>query len=415
MNPDQPVLTAADADADARSWTVFRRTVVTVLIAFALLQPAINRLNRPLDGRGWFEVIGAVVLAGLVCWHVSSRELGSRSAPWLALSLILVLGIALFAVGGANWIAILAITAAAFGRYSQTPVPAFVGAAACGAAGLVVSVVNGYQSGLTVAATIIAPLAGLFAYSAGRRADTMNMLRRTRAELARAAVAEERLRIARDLHDLLGHSLSLITLKAELAGRVIGADPDRAAREIAELELVARQSLSDVREAVAGFASPTWPASLVAARQLLEAAGIASEISAPGTGDLPQEIDAALAWAVREGTTNAVRHSKATYVAIRVTSGAATVTAEISDNGPAAAEVATGTGTGAGTPAALTTGPAGRAAAGRAGPGFAGSGLAGLAERVRRLGGDLAAGVVEPHGFLLRVVVPLPAGGTMGG
>jgi two-component system sensor histidine kinase DesK len=413
MNPDQPVLTAADADAYARSWTVFRRTVVSALIAFALLQPAINRLGRPLDGRGWFEVIGALVLAALVCWHVSSRELGSRTAPWLALSLILVLGIALFAVGGANWIAILAVTAAAFGRYSQTPVPAFIGAAACGAAGLIVSVVNGYQFGLTLAATVIAPLGGLFAYSAGRRADTLNMLRRTRAELARAAVAEERLRIARDLHDLLGHSLSLITLKAELAGRVIGADPDRAAREIAELELVARQSLSDVREAVAGFRQPDLAGELVAARQLLEAAGIASEISAAGARDLPQEVDAALAWAVREGTTNVVRHSKATYVAIRVTSGAATVTAEISDNGPAAAEA--GPGAGAGTPAALTTGPDGRATASRARPGFPGSGLAGLAERVRRLGGELAAGVVEPQGFLLRVVVPLPAGGTIGG
>ena len=75
----------------------------------------------------------------------------------------------------------------------------------------------------------------------------------------------------------------------------------------------------------------------MAARQLLEAAGIASEISATGAEDLPQAVDAALAWAVREGTTNVVRHSKATYVAIRVSSGAATVTAEISDNGPAAA------------------------------------------------------------------------------
>jgi signal transduction histidine kinase len=98
-----------------------------------------------------------------------------------------------------------------------------------------------------------------------------------------------------------------------------------------------------------------------------------------------------------------VRHSKATHVAIRFTSGAATATAEISDDGPAAAEP----GSPAGTPAALTGGPDGRAAASRARPAFAGSGLAGLAERVRSLGGELAAGTVEPHGFLLRVVVPL--------
>ncbi len=409
MNPDQSVVTAEDADT--RSWTVFRRTVVTVLIAFALLQPAINRLGRPLDGRGWFEVVGAVALAALVCWRVSSRELGSHPAPWLALAVILALGVGLFAVGGANWIGALAVTAAAFGRYSKTPVPAVVGAVACGAAGLIVSVVNGYESGLTFAATVIAPLAGLFAYSAGRRADTLAMLRRTRAELARAAVAEERLRIARDLHDLLGHSLSLITLKAELAGRVIGADPHRAAREIAELEQVARQSLSDVREAVAGFRQPDLAGELVAARQLLEAAGIGSEIFAAGTGDLPPEVDAALAWAIREGTTNVVRHSKATYVAIRITGGAAAVTAEISDNGPAAAEIPSPGGAQGMAAIAHTSAPAigpdGRAAVNRARSSFAGSGLAGLAERVRRLGGELAAGVVEPQGFLLRVVVPL--------
>ncbi len=320
--------------------------------------------------------------------------------------MILALGVALFAFGGANWIATLAVTGAALGRYSRTPVPAVVGAAVCGAAGLIVSVLNGFQSGLTVAATIIGPMAGLFAYSAGRRAETMKMLRRTRAELARAAVAEERLRIARDLHDLLGHSLSLITLKAELAGRVIGPDPDRAAREIAELELVARQSLSDVREAVAGFRQPDLAGELAAARQLLDAAGIASDISADDAGDLPQAVDAALAWAVREGATNVVRHSKATHVAIRVSSGAGTAMAEVSDNGPAAAELGSPASTPDALTIALTTGPAGRAVR-RARPAFAGSGLAGLAERVRSLGGDLAAGAVEPQGFLLRVVVPL--------
>jgi two-component system, NarL family, sensor histidine kinase DesK len=405
MKRDRLVLAAEDADG--RSWTVFRRVIVSGLIAFAMLQPAVNLLGQQLDGRRLFQVVGAAVLAVLVvlvCWQASSRELDSAPAPWLWLAVILTLGIALFAVGGANWIATLALTAAAFGRYSQTPVPAVIGAAACGAAGLTISVLNGYQSGLILAAAFIAPLAGLFAYSASRRADTLAVLRRTRAELARAAVAEERLRIARDLHDLLGHSLSLITLKAELAGRILGADPDRAAREIAELESVARQSLSDVREAVAGFRQPDLAGELTAARQLLDAAGIASQITSTGTGDLPHDVDAALAWAVREGTTNVVRHSKATHVAIVVSGEPACVTAEISDNGPAAPDEL---GAAAAASVVPTAGPDGRAAASRARPLFAGSGLAGLAERVRSLGGELAAGAVEPQGFLLRVVVPL--------
>ncbi|HTA09169.1 MAG TPA: histidine kinase, partial [Streptosporangiaceae bacterium] len=318
----------------------------------------------------------------------------------------------------------LAVTAAAFGRYSQSPRPAVIGAAACGIAGLTVSVVHEYQSGLILAAGIIAPMAALFAYSAGRRADTLHMLRRTRAELARAAVAEERLRIARDLHDLLGHSLSLITLKAELAGRVISADPARAAREIAELEKVARQSLSDVREAVAGFRQPDLAGELLAARQLLTAAGIASQISSAGAADLPQDVDAALAWAVREGATNVVRHSKATDVAIALTAGPAMAMVVISDNGPAVADQVRA----AATVPTLTAGPDGRPMAVRTGPTFAGSGLAGLAERVRILGGELSAGTREPQGFSLRVVVPVSpagvsvspsepraAGGTIGG
>ena len=91
---------------------------------------------------------------------------------------------------------------------------------------------------------LVVALGNLLAHSAERRNFLMYRLKETRAELARAAVADERLRISRDLHDLLGHSLSLITLKAELAGRVIRTDPERAAREIAELETVARRSLT---------------------------------------------------------------------------------------------------------------------------------------------------------------------------
>ncbi len=95
------------------------------------------------------------------------------------------------------------------------------------------------------------------------------------------AVAEERLRIARDLHDLLGHSLSLIALKAELAGRVIGADPSRAAKEIAELEKVARQSLTEVRQAVTSYRQPGLAAVLAAARRMLSSAGIDCRVQAP--------------------------------------------------------------------------------------------------------------------------------------
>ena len=410
----------------------YRRAILSLIIAFVLLQPTVRLLSHPLTASGWFQVTTAFVLTGLIPWKVWVNSPGAQRIPWLVLAVILVLAIALFVAGGksGDWIPALAFAAAMCGRYSSTPVPAIVASAACAGAGLAMASVHQYNSGEAFSAVVIGPLAGLFAYGAGRRVDTLGKLRRTRAELARAAVAEERLRIARDLHDLLGHSLSLIALKAELARRVIGTDPDRASREVAELETVARQSLSDVREAVAGFRQPDLAGELAAARQLLDAAGIAVDIRSADADDLAQPVDAALAWAVREGATNVVRHSRATRVSIRVSTSDADAIAEISDNGRAAASE----GNGARSPAALTAPGAGdRAAADRpiaglapvgqlaaadpvaaerAGghwprPAFTGSGLAGLAERVRSLGGELAAGAVEPHGFLLRVVVPL--------
>ena len=397
-------------DTEDRHLSQLRNLAIRAIIGFAILAPAIGQLGQhgAASGLKWFLFGGSLVFAALTwVFVVGTGPPGDKPVPWIALVVIVGLGIALFIVGKENWLAILAVAAAACGRYSRTARPAMFGAITCALAGLVVAIGTDPGFGGALADIFIGPLSAFFAYSTGRRLDMVNALRRTRAELARAAVAEERLRIARDLHDLLGHSLSLITLKAELAGRVIGSDPDRAAREIAELEAVARQSLSDVREAVAGYRQPDLAGELTAARQMLDAAGITSEIRSIDTGSLPQEVDAALAWAVREGTTNVVRHSRATHVSILVTAGPAMVVAEISDNGPAAPDEAARLANQAlPVPAG---GPAARTATIRARPAFAGSGLAGLAERVRGLGGELAAGAVGAQGFLLRVVVPLGA------
>jgi two-component system sensor histidine kinase DesK len=167
---------------------------------------------------------------------------------------------------------------------------------------------------------------------------------------------------------------------------VIGTDIERASREIAELEIVARQSLRDVREAVAGYRQPDLAAELGAARQLLTAAGVACEITTAGGLTLPGDVDAVLAWTVREGITNVVRHARAAHVTIAVSGGRDAVVAEIADDG-------SGSGSERGpelAPLRLT-----------------GSGLAGLAERVRGLGGDLSAGPVRPGGFRLRVRIPI--------
>jgi two-component system sensor histidine kinase DesK len=218
-----------------------------------------------------------------------------------------------------------------------------------------------------------------------RLAGALREVHAARAELARLAVIEERLRVARDLHDLLGHTLSLITLKSELAGRLIETEPARAAHEIHEVERVARQTLREVREAVAGYRQPQLLSELDGARQILEAAGIACQIEHT-TGALSPATDAALAWTIREGVTNVIRHSRARRCTIRVTCETGSVHAEIIDDG-------------------------GRRTEPNATQHDRGNGLAGLAERVRAAGGQIEAGpqaVVGASGFRLWVRIPAP-------
>ena len=405
------LLSAAGPDTDG-PWSRYRRILIGIALAVLVLQPGnVFRilLRGPESGLQWFQLTGAVVLTGVVLWLFSRAAAPGWRAHWVSLIAISALALALFISGGANWLATVAVAAAICGRFSRSVAPVIATALVFSLTGLILATVHHYASGNLAAVLLIAPLAALFAYSATARAETLSRLRRTRAELARAAVAEERLRIARDLHDLLGHSLSLITLKAELAGRVIRTDPDRAATEISELESVARQSLADVRGAVAGFRQPDLAGELVAARQLLDAAGIAAEITSAEIAGLPRELDSALAWAVREGATNVVRHSSATQVSITVSVGQTQAVAEIRDNGQPAPASNRPLPTSAAAPAELTAGPDGRVALARPRPVFAGSGLAGLTERVRSLGGEIAAGAAGGHGFLLRVAVPLSA------
>lgn len=168
-------------------------------------------------------------------------------------------------------------------------------------------------------------------------------VRRQAVALARLAVSDERLRFARDLHDLLGHSLSLIAIKTELAGRLVSVDPPRAVREIGDVERVARDALVDVREAVAGYRQPTLTRELVEARAALDAAGIEFRVEDTGA-DLPARVDALFAWAVREGVTNVVRHSRATHCAIRIVLSEHEVQLDITDDGIGAVSVAGGSG-----------------------------------------------------------------------
>ncbi len=201
-------------------------------------------------------------------------------------------------------------------------------------------------------------------------------LREAREERARLAVAEERLRFARDLHDLLGHSLSLIALKSELAGRLLRLPDGRAAAEVEDIELVSRRALREVREAVAGYRRPTLGDELASARAMLGAAGIVARIDAT-TDTLPATVDAVLAWAVREGVTNVIRHSDASRCEIDVWREDDVAGIRVVDDGH-------------GTPLVSN-----------------GSGLSGIAERAAMLGGRVNTGIGIAGGFALEVTMPI--------
>jgi two-component system sensor histidine kinase DesK len=179
---------------------------------------------------------------------------------------------------------------------------------------------------------------------------------------------------------------------------------------------VARRSLTEVRQAVTSYRQPSLAAELVSSRRMLAAAGIDCRLLVPGAYSLPPAVDALLAWTVREGATNIVRHSAARHADIVIELTDAKASARLSDDGAGprgkglhaiAGANAGGSAADGGGGAAAGDGAPGSGAAAGAGDGPAGSGLAGLAERAARMGGTLSAGAGEDGGFWLWVSVPL--------
>ncbi|MCS5717987.1 histidine kinase [Herbiconiux sp. CPCC 205763] len=221
-----------------------------------------------------------------------------------------------------------------------------------------------------------------------RQIELIDQLRSTQAELAGLAVQEERSRVARDIHDILGHSLTVITVKAELAGRLLDVDPARAKGEILELEGLARGALGDVRATVSGYRGVSIVSELAGARAALESAGIAAQL--PGSADVVPAGDRELfGWVVREGVTNVVRHSGAQHV--RVSLGSDFV--EVADDGCGPSVGAAGGGS-------ESHGDSGY---GDAIGGPPGNGILGLTERAQAAGATLRISRSPEGGYLLRV------------
>ncbi|MFD0803694.1 sensor histidine kinase, partial [Streptomonospora algeriensis] len=181
---------------------------------------------------------------------------------------------------------------------------------------------------------------------------------------ARLAVTEERLRFARDMHDLLGHSLSALAVKSELAARLAEIEPQAAAREMSAVQHLARDALREVRTAVSGYRDVDLAAEAAGVQAVLTAAGVRCTVTGADV-DVPAEQRSVASWVVREGTTNVLRHSSAKNCAVTLRRDVGTLVTEVFDDG-------TQQGDGGDEPF--------------------GNGLAGLAERVSAAGGALTAG-----------------------
>lgn len=213
-----------------------------------------------------------------------------------------------------------------------------------------------------------------------RLRQTIGELQAAKDRVAELAVAEERARLSRDLHDVLGHSITTITVKAGLARRVLesSGDRDRAISEISDVEHLSRQALLEVRATVSGYRKASLTNELVGAREALRAAEINADLP-HAVDNVAVELQEPFAYVLREGVTNVIRHSSATRCEVRL--GDSWI--EIHDNGTVASTVDNGR---------------------------AGHGLAGLAERLAPLGGSVAAGPAEDGGFRLRATVPARTG-----
>ena len=358
--------------------SLFFRTAALVFVAYPIV---VLIANRPTPAQTVLVLAGVGLFVGLLAFasrQPDSQARASLIGPVIVLLLLAVATVLVIDQNGAFY---------PFYFYASTGASALLPPRR--AIGLMI--LSGIMAGFAIyfvsqdAASAIVQgvsvtIIGVTVFSTGQVRRANRELVEARHELARLAVADERVRIARDLHDSIGQSLAVITLKSELAGRLLPDEPERAKREIQDIERVSREAMVSVRDTVGGYRRPTLEGELAAAREVLAAADIAPSIETVDEG-LPPIVDTVLAWTVREGITNVVRHSGAREVRIHIDRRGQWAEATITDDG-------SGVG-------------AGGAEDGR------GSGLIGLSERVKALGGRFEAGPVASGGFRLDVALPL--------
>ncbi|MDJ0463502.1 histidine kinase [Streptomyces sp. H27-C3] len=259
---------------------------------------------------------------------------------------------------------------------------------------------TGLAVGCAVAVLIMALVALLAARPTAWFLSLIWELDRARGAQARLAVAEERLRFGRDMHDVMGRNLAVIALKSELAVQLARRGKPEAVDQMAEVQRIAQEAQREIRDVVRGYREADLRAELEGARGVLRAAGIDCRVSGDeGTQHLPPAVQSALGWVVREAATNVLRHGDANICVISLAATDEVATLVVENDGVAVVAEAEGAG---------GSGSAGGAGASR------GAGLAGLGERLAALDGTLNAGVRDGDRFRLTAEVPLgrDAGGA---
>ncbi len=368
-----------------RGRTPLGRLRMLIWLVFIAI-PLVNAITS--DTTGAAKALTIVAAAAFVAVFIAAATVDRKPLPdplaFAAMAFLLGVATALTVLDRESW-ATLFVYTVAVGAMCLRPRLAFQGVLLCTGVCIAASLVGGSSFGTAISFAISTAGIGMLMLVMADLRTRNAELHEARAELARLAVAEERIRFARDLHDLLGHSLSLIALKAELAGRLL---PQKGAGEaavhVSEIEDVARGALTEVREAVSGYRRMTLDDELEGARVALSAAGIEAEVLRPAV-TLDPAVEAVLAWTVREGATNVIRHSHADRCSLKVTAGLGEAGVEVVDDGrgedPAPAGV----------------------------NGDSGHGIEGLRERVQGLQGRIEAGARPEGGFRLAVNVPVPA------
>ena len=363
---------------------------------------------------------------------VGTWDRAPRLAIW-GLSAIFALAVLACVVYGSDWLALWIYVSAATGF-------AFPGRRPAMLAVLGVSACYAVLGWLTHATTsnfliILLPVVLLGWAMIGFRMQIMltRELSQARETVAKLAANEERLRLARDMHDLTGQSLSLVTLKSDLARKMLSRLPqtrerDAALSEVDDIGQVSRQTLRDIREAVSGYRRPTLAIEIITSRNALESAGIALDDDPALTlrsGTFDPDAEAALAWCLREAVTNVIRHSGAKNCRVRLTHQVGEMSLEVSDDGrglgtpdrPAAGVTSRASGggdrdqrvpTSAPVPHGDDSGRDGRIMPEPGGVAAGGSGLRGMSERLAAIGGQLSLGQggLSGRGFRLVATVP---------